>query len=112
MNRVVFVTRSRVQFHEITSSQHGDAQIRNRDGIIYTEAGRIDISARECACYVYMCCIRALHACTAPGLSPQNDISPEADRMKTGIPLAMLLVKCVCVSKFHRAICNSNSRFC
>lgn len=62
MNRVVFVTRSGVQFHEITSSQHGDAQIRNRDGIIYTEAGRIDISARVCV-YVCVCsCVYVAYA--------------------------------------------------
>lgn len=69
MNRVVFVIQSGVQFHEIISSQHGDAQIRNCDGIIYTVAGRIDISARVRVCvYMYVCATYAL--CMRVALHP------------------------------------------
>jgi len=50
-DRVAFVIRCGVQFREITSSQHGDANMKPRWYNVYV-AGRIDISARVCVRYI------------------------------------------------------------
>lgn len=58
-------------------------QIRNRDGIIYTVTGRIDISARACVRYIRAFYAPTVLAASRASLSLRNDISPEADRMES-----------------------------
>lgn len=97
-------TRRGVQFHEITSTQHGNANTKPRQYNI----PRIDISARMCA---------RLHTggsailCrTAPAYRREMIFCPKLTEWKLAIPSATLSVKCVSVPRFCPAIRKYNNR--